>query len=183
MTMRQKGKFYLFLTLLALLALITLRDWLASPEMAAVLLADVQIKPLDVENPSLRMDKLERIHKVEYSGGGRNIFDRRPPPPHSPPPAPAGAASSTPQGTAPPPEPPLQVPFKYYGYVSDPRTGRRRGCFTNGEEVWIVAEGELIQGRFKLLRIGNTVAELEEVNSGRKATLPLEEIPGTAPPA
>ncbi len=180
--MTQKTKLFAFVALLGLLAVVVYRNLLSSPEIGAVLLADVKFTPLAVENPSLRMDKLDQIKKTEYTGGGRNIFDRTPPPPppvERPQQAQAGGPTMPPP---PPPEQPLNVPFKYYGLVTDTRTGKRRACFTNGEEVWIVSEGELIQARFKLLRFGNTSAELEEASSGKKATLPIEEIPQGAAP-
>ena len=81
----------------------------------------------------------------------------------------------------PPPEPPLTVPFKFYGYTADPATGRRRAFFTNGEDVYIAAEGELVDGHFRVLHIGNATAEVQETTSNRTATLPMEAAPGGGP--
>ena len=38
---------------------------------------EVKFTPISVDNPSLRLDKLKKIHSVEYSGRHRNIFQRR----------------------------------------------------------------------------------------------------------
>ncbi|HJY85619.1 MAG TPA: hypothetical protein VKE24_02175, partial [Candidatus Acidoferrales bacterium] len=107
------------------------------------------------------------------TGQRRNIFTAMLPPP----PAPKVDTSKLP----PPPPPPLEVPVRFFGYSADPRTGRRQAFFTNGEDVFIVTEGEVLLNRFRLLRIGNTTAEIEETASGRRATLALEEQ--GAPPA
>ena len=74
-----------------------------------------------------------------------------------------------------PEDPPLTLPFKFYGLVTEPKSGKRRACFTNGDDVWIITEGETLLNRYRLLRIGNTAADFEEIATGKRATLPLEE--------
>src|SRR2546423_4812632 len=46
---------------------------------------------------------------------------------------------------------------------------------TDGEEVYVVAEGELLLNRFRILKVGNANLEFEEVSSGRRGTALLEE--------
>ncbi len=169
--MSGRTQIIVFAVLLAILAVILYRSWSSSsPVLPATSAADGKYQPLAVENPSLRLDMLERIRKFEYSGRHRNIFSASLPPP----PAPKVQSGKT--GPRPPsPPPPLEVPVKFFGYVSDPQTGLRRAFFTNGEDVFIVAEGETLLSRFRLLRIGNHTADVEEIASGRRATLVLEE--------
>ena len=171
--MSRRTQVYVFLGLLAVLAVALLRNVVTAPEITNVLLADEKFAPLAVENPSLRLDKLERIRKLEYAGTGRDIFNAAPPPP----PVKPQPVVTTQTSPPPPPDLPLQLPFKFYGYASDPQTGKRRAFFTNGEDIWIAAEGETILGRFRLLRIGNTTAELEETASSKRVTLQLEQAP------
>jgi hypothetical protein len=139
--------------------------------------ADETYKALAVENPALHLDRIERLRKLEYHPTGRNIFTSQLPPPPAPkveePPKPVGPPP-------PPPDPPLVLPFKFYGYSSDPQSGKRRGFFTNGEEVFIASEGELVMGRFRVISIGNTVAEIEEVGTSKRAKLTLD-TGGAAP--
>jgi hypothetical protein len=45
------------------------------------------------------------------------------------------------------------------------------------EDVIIAGEGDTLMGRFRVVRLTNTSADVEEVSSGRHATLPLEEPP------
>jgi len=143
--------------------------------------------PLQVENPALRLDELDRVHKLDYTGVHRNIFSAVVPPP-PPPPAPkltpaqakAAAAYAAAHPPPPPPPPPLQVPATFFGYVTDARTGRKQAFFTDGDDVFIAGEGEMLLGRFRVLHIGNDTADVEEVSTGRRATLTMQEV---EPPA
>jgi hypothetical protein len=73
--------------------------------------------------------------------------------------------------------PPLTVEAKYFGFVSDPKGSHRRAFFAtaNNEDVFIAGEGDTLLGRFRVVRLTSTAADLEEVSSGRRATLILEE--------
>jgi len=144
-----------------------------SPQVFAVLANQSAFKPMDVQDPTLRLYNIEALQQGQYGGSGRNIFsygaaprvEQGPKVPDNP----------TPVVPKDPGPPPLTVPFKFYGMVTNPANGRRRAFFTNGEDIWIAEEGQMIDRRFRLLRIGNTTAEVEEVASTRRATLPLEE--------
>jgi|SRR5579872_1336445 len=130
--------------------------------------------PINVDNPALRLDVLQRFLSLKYQGGHRNIFVATLPPP-PPPPTPV-----TPVNTAPPVPsgpPPLNVEAKYFGFVSDSRGSYRRAFFatSNNEEVFVAGEGDTLLGRFRVVKITSTTADLEEVSSGRRATLTLEE--------
>jgi hypothetical protein len=76
------------------------------------------------------------------------------------------------------PEPEVIFNYKFYGMVIDPKTQKKRAFFTNGEDVFILSEGEILQNKFRLLRFGNTNADVEEISSGRRKTVPLEQPPG-----
>lgn len=127
---------------------------------------DIKFKPIGVENPALKLDKLRKLHQVEYTGRHRNIFTETPPPPLAPPP---GKQPTGPQ--LPPPPPPLTVDVKFYGYVDDPSSGLRRAFFTNGDDIFIIVQGDTLENRFRLVRVGNDSADVEEISSGRRATL------------
>jgi hypothetical protein len=168
--MSRRVQVYLLVALLSVLGLIVYRYWFQSPAAPEASSANDKFQPLAVENPSLRMDLLQKIRKFEYTGQHRNIFTAILPPP--PPPK---TGTTTPGPVVPPPPPPLDVPVKFFGYVCDVRTGTRRAFFTNGEDVFILAEGETLLSRFRLVHIGNSSVDLEEIATGRRATLVLEE--------
>ena len=129
---------------------------------------------LSVENPRLHTDRLERARATEYKSTGRNIFSLTPPAPPPPPPPPPIDPASVTSAPPPPPEPP-KLPLKFFGYGTVPYGSARRAFFTDGEEVHVVAEGELLLNRFRILKVGNASLEFEEVSSGRRGTAILEE--------
>jgi hypothetical protein len=130
--------------------------------------------PLNVDNPALRMDILQRFLALEYKGAHRNIFNASLPPPPLPPPPPTVAYVAPVVPTGPPP---LTVDAKYFGYVSDTAGSHRKAFFatTNNEDVVIAGEGDTFMGHFRVIRISKTSADVEEVSTGRHATLILEE--------
>jgi hypothetical protein len=146
-----------------------------SPEIAPVVSrADETFRPIAVENPALRLDLLERLKKLQYEGSHRNIFSASAPQPAPPP----SAVAPPPVAPPPPPSPqaqPLVVPATFYGHVTDALTGGRRAFFVQGEDVYVLAVGEVLLGRFRLVQIGTNTAQLEEIGTGRRATLTMEE--------
>jgi hypothetical protein len=131
-------------------------------------------KPMDIPDPTPH--PVDDTRKTAYTKTVRNIFVVYVPPPPS-----AKQASSYRKMTVepPPPPPPLTLPsnIKFFGYATVPVDGARRAFFTDGEEVFIVGEGETLLGRFRILKVDNANLEFEEVSSGRRGTAPLEEAP------
>jgi len=146
-----------------------------SPEIAPVVFsANEKFRHIGVESPALKLEMLERLKKLQYEGAHRNIFSTVAPPPVSVAPpnaiAPPVVTPALPSGPA-----PLVVPAMFYGFVTDAQTGARRAFFMEGENVYIVAVGETLLARFRLVQIGNSSVELEEISTGRRATLTMEE--------
>lgn len=177
--MSERARIYALLGLLAVLAVVAYFytfDRTTVPGLSGVLAADTKFEPLDVHEPSLRLDELDRLRKMEYSGSHRNIFVAAPPPV----PKPTGPAAVAAQPFVGPREqvlPPLQVPAEFFGYASQPHTGKRVAFFTSGDDVLVVAEGDKFLNAFRLVRIGNESADIEEIASGRHVTVPLVEPP------
>ncbi|OFV99670.1 MAG: hypothetical protein A3H94_03795 [Acidobacteria bacterium RIFCSPLOWO2_02_FULL_60_20] len=130
---------------------------------------------LDVD-PSLRLDLLEASRSVIYQGSSRNIFEYpsqaeplpvAPAPPVTPP----GDESAT-QTPAPPKSPSL--PWKFYG-TAQQSGGPRRAFLTDGEEILIAKEGEIVAKFYKINRIGVSSLELEDTRSSEKQQLALIE--------
>ena len=144
-----------------------------SPGVSAVpASADLRDDPIAIENPALRLDLLEHLKTLQYQGSHRNIFSAAAPTA----PAPRVVAKPAPAPPpGPPPVAPLVVPATFFGYVTDARTGVRRAFFSQGDDVFVLGVGDILLGRFRLLQIGNSTAELEETASGRRATVTLQE--------
>ncbi len=149
-----------------------------SPAGSGVLAYDSRFQPLDVQEPRLHTELLDRIRKLEYTGTHRNIFVAAPPPP---PPSAVQTAQKPAERFVgpqpPPPPPPLQVPAEFFGYATRPASGRRVAFFTSGDDVLVVPEGDTFLGRFRLVRIGNDSADVEEIATGRHATVQLVQPP------
>jgi hypothetical protein len=133
---------------------------------------------LSVDNPQLHTDREKRARETEYKSTGRNIFSAVAPPPPVPP-GPKPNDPKHPIVPVAPPTPPAPVvsplPVKFFGYGTVPNGSSRRAFFTDGEDVFVVSEGEVLMNRFRILKIGNTSIEYEELSSGLRGTAPLED--------
>jgi hypothetical protein len=177
--MTRRAQLYVLGALLAVLVIVlyfALRS--SSSTVAGVFAADAKFAPLDVHEPQLRIDLLEKLRELEYSGTHRNIFVAAPPP------IPVAAAAPPPftGPKLPPPPPPLQVPVEYFGYAVQQRAGSRVAFLTSGDDILLVAQGDTFLNRFRVARVGNESLDVEEISTGRHATLPITaEPPPTNP--
>jgi hypothetical protein len=69
----------------------------------------------------------------------------------------------------------VTVPAQFFGYASMPASGKHVGFFLQGEDVLVVEEGSVFLSRFRLDKIGNDSADVEEVSSGRHATVQMTQ--------
>jgi hypothetical protein len=128
--------------------------------------------PLGVDNQELHWHRLDKSRKTEYAKTLRDIFSEIAPPPDTTPNPPTPAPNPNPVPVEKRVSP---LPVKFYGYGVVPVNGARLAFFTDGDDVIIVGEGETLMGRFRILRIGNTSLEYEELGSGLRGTANLEE--------
>jgi hypothetical protein len=173
--MSQRVQIYVLVGLLAVAAFLFFWSRAGAPGAAGAHAADAKFTPLDVKEPDLRLDLLEEIHKAEYKGLHRDIFSGQP----LPPPQPKGNPSivNTAGAVAPSGPPPVQVPAQFFGYANSEGSSNRVAFFLNGDNVLVVGEGDTFLGNFRLIHIGNASADVEEISSGRHASVPLELPP------
>jgi hypothetical protein len=133
-------------------------------------------KPVKTErslDPTLRLDLLTTSEGTKYEGKGRNIFRAEaeviPQPKFSamkqmptPPPEPQG----------PPPPPP--IPLRFYGFASRPGEPKRI-FLSQGDDVFIAKEGDIVDRRYKILQISPTSVEVEDVLTNNRQSLPLTQ--------
>jgi len=132
-------------------------------------------QPLPVENPQLQRWKLDASRKTEYRSSGRDLFSETLPPAPVPKNKPQPLPTPVPQPDPTPPPPTLPPNMKYYGYGTIPNGTAKRAFLTDGEDVFIVGEGDTLLGRFRILHIGNASLDFEEISSGRRNSAPLDE--------
>jgi hypothetical protein len=95
-------------------------------------------------------------------------------------PATAGSSTSlTPgsQSTAlsrPPPPPTVIINLKFFGTKTDLGHKNRQGFFADGDEVYLASEGDLVANRYRILRIGDSSAEIEELSSKTRRQISLQ---------
>jgi hypothetical protein len=138
-------------------------------------------RPMSIENLQIHWDRLDDTRETEYQPTGRDIFSLQLPAPPPPPvvhiPQPGDADFIPPQA---PPPPPPKLPLKFFGVGTTSKGSARRAFLTDGSEVFIVAEGEIVFGHYRVLKISAASLEFEDIASGRRASKPLED---SGPPA
>ena len=183
--MSNRAKTYVLGALLLLLAyvaysLIFSKD--TGTGLQGVLASDTKFQPINVDEPHLRVDLLEKLRSEEYNGSHRNIFAFGPPPPPPISPNDLNRLKHPPIGPQPPPPPPpVTVGATFFGYAFMPQSGRRGAFFLDGEEVLVVTEGAVCLNRFRLDKIGNDSADVEEISSQRHVTVPMVAPAGGGP--
>ncbi len=186
--MKQKQQVIVLVVLVIVAALIWTFEWrTAAPSVqTANFIQDYKV--LAVENPQIHWGELERAQKTEYKSNGRNPFSMIvPPTPQEVQRKADEAAKLQPQqpivSVAPPPPTKASLPpnLKYFGYGTVPNGTPRRAFFTDGDDVYVVTEGDTLLGRYRILKVGNTNLEFQEISSGLPGTAPLEEQ--AAPPS
>ena len=128
-------------------------------------------------DPTLHLDQLALTEQIKYEGSGRNIFVAQ-----------ADAVIPTPGGTgatdhdtkdkiiqiqaaAPPPP----IPLKFFGFAG--HSGEAKKIFlSKAEDVFIAGEGEIVDRRYKVVRISPTSVEIQDlVVSGPPQSIPLTQ--------
>ncbi len=132
------------------------------------------VPPAENLDPTLRLNLLRSSEDVKYEGAGRNIFraqaeepiphpsvnpltDKKPKPPEPPP--------------GPPPPPP--IPLKFYGFANKPGETTKKVFLSEGENIFIAGEGDVVDRRYKVVRIGQTSVEIEDLLNNNKQTIQL----------
>jgi hypothetical protein len=131
-------------------------------------------------DPTLRLDLLASSEQTVYEGNGRNIFVSQADDVVIPKPGAPGVtdAAKGEVGYRPPTAPPAPpIPLKFYGFASSP--GEQKKIFlksASGEDVWVAGEGEIVNRRYKVIRISPTSVEIQDmVYSGPPQNIPLTQ--------
>ncbi len=142
---------------------------------------EVSFRDID---PSIHLEKLE-----DFDPGtplnARNMFsteavhERAVSAKNSKPGSAGSAASLTPGNQPPPPTRPAPPPMviinlKFFGTKTDLSRKGRQGFFADGDEVYLASEGDLVANRYRILRIGENSAEIEELSSKTRRQITLQ---------
>ena len=128
-------------------------------------------------DPTLDESAMLRTENLVYSGSGRNIFSAtylapvmiptnvpkaRPGPP--PPPPYTGP---------PPPPPPPPINLKFFG-TAVRANGVRQAFLLNGEDVYLASVGDIVARKYKIVSIGTTNIQVEDLQNANTQSLPLQ---------
>lgn len=123
-------------------------------------------------DPSLRYDWLRSSEDTKYEGNGRNIFKAEAEIPTPIAPAMTPEQKQALEHPAPPPPPPINL--KFFGFASG--AGEPKRIFlAQGEDVFIASEGEIVDRRYKVIRISPMSVEVEDVLNNNRQSLPLTQ--------
>jgi len=163
------------------------------PRSASARSVAVKAKPGELAaeslDPRLHLDLLANSEAVVYQGQGRNIFRGGAPevsipqvkvPPllrdqHGGPGAqPPTIATNTPPPGPPQPPPPPPINLKFFGYST--ATGDRpRAFLSQGDEVWVAHEGDVVNRQYRIVRITPSAVEVEDLLNNNHQSIRLTQ--------
>jgi hypothetical protein len=127
-------------------------------------------------DPTLQLQQLAATEQIKYEGSGRNIFVAQAEVEIPKPLAPGAVGPNDPKlYQAPALSAPPPIPLKFFGFASQP--GEPKKIFlSKGEDVFIAGEGEIIDRRYKVVRISPTSVDIQDVvGSGPPQSIPLTQ--------
>jgi hypothetical protein len=126
-------------------------------------------------DPTLDLNRLSQSEEIKYAGNGRNIFV-----------AGSVAVIERPKGHGvtdgqsagihlpPPVPPPPPITLKFFGFANRP--GETKKVFlSQGEDIFIAAEGDIVDRRYRVLHISPTAVDVEDVLNNHRQSLPLTQ--------
>jgi hypothetical protein len=121
-------------------------------------------------DPTLRFDLLKSSEDMTYKGSGRDIFRSEAPPP---PPMPKPVVDPTKVVHTPPPPPPINL--KLYGYAQRKNGEAKKIFLSSGDDIFVAKEGDIVNRRYKILKINNNSVDVEDVLTNNRQTLYLTQ--------
>jgi hypothetical protein len=122
-------------------------------------------------DPTLRFDLLAQSENTEYTGTGRNVFSLTAPPPLIP----VVLAPIRPVvDLGPPPPPPKpKIMLTFYGYETSKGGKKRIFLINQDQDVFIAAEGDIVDRRYKIVKIATGSVDIEDILNDNTQTIRL----------
>ena len=127
-------------------------------------------------DPTLDLKLLSQSEEIKYAGNGRNIFVVGS---MAVIPKPKGNGTSDVPGDVairqpPPVPPPPPITLKFFGFANRPGE-TKRVFLSQNDDVFIAAEGDIVDRRYRVLHIAPTSVEVEDVLNNNRQSLPLTQ--------
>ena len=124
-------------------------------------------------DPTLHPEIMRQAESLQYTGLGRNIFSQFSAPPVIPKPiAPIRQAHVDTGPPPPPPPPPINLGF--YGYAAE-KTGQKQVFLLKGDDIFIASEGDVVDRRYRVVKIGPVSVQVEDIPYHNTQSLPLRQ--------
>lgn len=130
-----------------------------------------KVAPAAALDPTLRLNLLRSTEETKYTGTARNIFQAYVEIPKAV--APPVKQAAVPTGPPPPPPPP-PINLKFFGFASKPGEPKRI-FLSQGEDVFIAGEGDIVDRRYRILHITPSSVEVEDVLNNNRQSIPLTQ--------
>ena len=131
------------------------------------------------EAPGVHLEALNG-ERPKPGAADRNLFRFKPkPPPPPPPPPPPGPTPVTtviqpPPGPPPGPPPPPPIALKFIGLMESPTQKQKIAVLSDGRNApFLGKEGDIIEGRYRILKIGVESIELAYADGRGRQTIRL----------
>jgi hypothetical protein len=129
-------------------------------------------------DPRLHLDLLDNSEAVKYQGAGKNIF--RAVAEVEIPPVKVSPLLSKQQEAAqaarnvyiPPPPPPINL--KFFGFSSS-KGERPKAFLSQGDDVWIAHEGDVVNRKYKIVHITPGAVEVEDLLNNNRQSIRLTQ--------
>jgi hypothetical protein len=126
-------------------------------------------------DPTLEESAMLRTESLIYSGSGRNIFSstyvaEAALPTDVPKPRPDLTPTGPLVPAGPPPPPPINL--KFFGTATR-ANGQKQAFLLNGEDVYLASAGDIVARKYKIVSIGTTSIQVEDLQNDNTQTLPL----------
>jgi hypothetical protein len=133
-------------------------------------------RPPQSLDPTLHLAELASAEQIKYEGSGRNIFVSQADT-EIPKPVTNGTPDNKtdPRFQLPTVAAPAPIPLKFFGFASKPGEPKKIFLSKDGD-VFIAGEGEIVDRRYKVMRISPTSVEIQDVvGSGPPQSIPLTQ--------
>jgi hypothetical protein len=122
-------------------------------------------------DPTLRTDLLRTSQETKYEGKGRNIFQAGAEP--LPQPTTPVVQKTAPPVVQGPPQPP-PIDMKFIGFAKE--AGQQKKIFlVQNNDVFVAGEGDIVNRRYKVLKINQNSVEIEDVLNNNRQSIPLTQ--------
>jgi hypothetical protein len=132
-----------------------------------------KVSGLAALDPTLHPEIMRQAESLEYTGHGRNIFSQFSAPPVIPKPIASIRQAAVNTGPPPPPPPP-PINLGFYGYAAE-KTGQKQVFLLKGDDIFIASEGDVVDRRYRVVKINPVSVQVEDIPYHNTQTLPLRQ--------